>query len=89
MPKPGPELEPAPPKAKTDSNPIARPKTVSEELSDMQAKMKSVADEEAKKPGGGNLRGAINKMKAMAAEEDQKVRDYAENAAKSVPTKGA
>jgi len=51
--------------------------------------MKSVADEEAKKPGGGNLRGAINKMKAMAAEEDQKVRDYAENAAKSLPAKGA
>jgi hypothetical protein len=84
MPKPGPELETMPAAA-----PAKKAKTISEQLTDMQAEMKGIADEESKKPFGGNLRGAINKMKAKAAEEDQKVRDYAENAAKSLPTKGA
>jgi hypothetical protein len=69
------------------NNPIQKPKSVSDTLTEMQETMKGAADEEAKKPFGGNMRGFINKMKAKAAEEDQKARDYAENVAKSVPSK--
>lgn len=67
--------------------PEPKQKSVSDTLTEMQSEMKTIAEEESKKPFGGNLRGAINKMKAKAAEEDQKARDYAENVAKSVPSK--
>jgi hypothetical protein len=78
MPKYGPELEPTPSKAKTDSDSIARPKTNGEPSTDMQDEIKRVADEESKKPFGGNMRSAMNKMKAMAAKADEIKREGAD-----------
>jgi hypothetical protein len=70
-----------------EQNPIQKPKSVSDTLTEMQSEMKSIAEAESKKPFGGNMRSAVNQLKAKAAEEDQKARDYAENVAKSVPSK--
>lgn len=79
MAKYGPELEPTPPKAKTDGEPPK--KTIAETLTDMQAEIKRAADEESKKPGGGNLRSVMNQMKAVAAKSDEMERASAEDRA--------
>lgn len=86
MPKYGPELEPAPAKAK----PEPKQKSITDKLTEMQSEMKTIAEAESKKPFGGNMRSAINKLKEKAAEEDQKMRDSTENVVRSAgPTKGA
>lgn len=78
----GPQLETLPEEKKS-----TKAKSLGETVTEIQETMKSIAEAESKKPFGGNMRGAINQLKAKAAEEDQKARDYAENVAKSVPSK--
>lgn len=73
-----------------EQNPIQKPRSITDKLAEIQAEMKRVADEESKKPFGGDMRGVINKLKAKAAEEDQRMRDSSENVVRSAgPTKSA